>query len=391
MTATSSGSSTSQDTGRAVVEALDAAQKSLPTPAAWGVLFASPRHDLGQVLAAAHAKLPECDFLASSTAGELTERGATKGGLAAFLVTGEDTMHRVVGPERLHAEERGARALCSSFAELASRAAQKKMGQSTTLLLSDGLSPDIEKIIMDIRRATRPQQQVVGGGAGDDGALKQTFVGANQRAATSASVALHVFSARPWGVGVEHGLKPETERMTVTAAEGNVVKEIDGRPPFDVYRDYATARGLTFPPADMGAFLIQHELGVYFFEDLVKVRAPVQMAPDGSLGLVGAVPTGSSVCIVSGTKETMIHAARRAAREAREALGRSRCAGVLVFSCVCRGMLLGESYGEEIAAIKSVFPGVPIAGMLSYGEIARFKGRLDGYHNNTCVVVALPV
>jgi hypothetical protein len=28
--------------------------------------------------------------------------------------------------------------------------------------------------------------------------------------------------------------------------------------------------------------------------------------------------------------------------------------------------------------------------LLSYGEIARFNGRLDGYHNATCVVAALP-
>ncbi|MBS1153045.1 MAG: hypothetical protein H6Q89_4743 [Myxococcaceae bacterium] len=29
-------------------------------------------------------------------------------------------------------------------------------------------------------------------------------------------------------------------------------------------------------------------------------------------------------------------------------------------------------------------------GFLSYGEIARFRGRLDGWHNTTTVVTAIP-
>ena len=35
-------------------------------------------------------------------------------------------------------------------------------------------------------------------------------------------------------------------------------------------------------------------------------------------------------------------------------------------------------------------PDVPVAGLLTYGEIARFKGRLEGWHNTTAVVVAIP-
>ena len=40
--------------------------------------------------------------------------------------------------------------------------------------------------------------------------------------------------------------------------------------------------------------------------------------------------------------------------------------------------------------MRSVFPGVPIAGFLTYGEIARYSGRLDGWHNTTAVVTAIP-
>ena len=50
-------------------------------------------------------------------------------------------------------------------------------------------------------------------------------------------------------------------------------------------------------------------------------------------------------------------------------------------------MILDRGFSREIDAVQSVFPGVPIAGLLTYGEIARFKGRLEGWHNTTAVVV----
>ena len=53
-------------------------------------------------------------------------------------------------------------------------------------------------------------------------------------------------------------------------------------------------------------------------------------------------------------------------------------------------MILDAEFRREIETVQSVFPGVPIAGLLTYGEIARFKGRLDGWHNTTAVVAAIP-
>jgi small ligand-binding sensory domain FIST len=48
------------------------------------------------------------------------------------------------------------------------------------------------------------------------------------------------------------------------------------------------------------------------------------------------------------------------------------------------------SFSREIEAVRAAFPGVPVAGFLTYGEIARFKGHMDGWHNTTAVVAAIP-
>ena len=46
--------------------------------------------------------------------------------------------------------------------------------------------------------------------------------------ASNAAAALHVFSEKPWGIGVGHGLRPTTKPMRVSKAAGNVVQQVNG-------------------------------------------------------------------------------------------------------------------------------------------------------------------
>lgn len=86
----------------------------------------------------------------------------------------------------------------------------------------------------------------------------------------------------------------------------------------------------------------------------------------------------------------MVDAAKAAAREAKKNLRGREAVGLLVFDCICRGLILGDDFQREIDAISHEFPGVPLAGFLTYGEIARYGGKLQGWHNSTAVVVAIP-
>jgi len=179
--------------------------------------------------------------------------------------------------------------------------------------------------------------------------------------------------------------------MRVTKAEGNRICEIDRRPAFEVYRDYARTRfGLDLLPERAAPFFMAHQLGVFHYDSLSHARAALRVESDGSLVCAGAVSDFSSVCILTGDPAAMIDAAQRAALEAAEQLQGHPVAGVLVFDCVCREAMLGAAFDREIGAIASVFRDAPIAGFLTYGEIARARGRLEGWHNATVVVVAIP-
>lgn len=386
----SSGSSNIEDVEGALrfalEQALEAQGERVPSV---GFLFASPRHDLDRAVRQAAARLPRTSWIAASSAGELTERGLTQGGIAVMLISFGSAEHElcfasVMGEDPIN--------LARELRPRGDPLAHHKAGRQfpVTLLFGDGLSSIFERGIVEFRRRITDDHVVAGAGAGDDGALVQTAVGIQEGASFGAAAALHVWSEVPWSVGIAHGLSVASERMTVTSATGNVVHEIDGQPAIEAYRTYARSRGVELESLNLGQFLIQNELGVMLFEDLVRVRAPLAVGSAGELICAGEVPEGAQVCIVRGEPDVILEAAREAARRARAGLGELRAAGVLVFSCVCRNMTLGDEYHREARAIADIFGDTPIVGFSSYGEVARDPGRLDGYHNNSVVVVAIP-
>jgi methyl-accepting chemotaxis protein len=385
--ATLAGSGTSADRDPVSAGGAAAAQACLALAdrkPSYGFVFASPEHDLASVLRGAAGAVPGAELLGCSTAGEITERGVTHGGVAMLLVASDEIVDVSASSGVQARPAEVAERACARFAETARTAAAKGFAASTSVVLVDGLCGTGEKLVREILRGTRPYQQVVGGAAGDEGAFKATPVGARGEASHDAAAVLHVFGAKRWGVGVDHGLRPTTGKMQVTRAVGNVIHEIDGRPAFEVYRDYARGRGVTLQPETAGRFLVGNELGIYFLDQVRQARAPLSVGADGSLHCAADVPQGSFVCILDGDADAMVEAAAHAAREALSNLDGQRAAGVLLFDCVCRGMILGGAFRREIDAVRSVFPGVPIGGFLT------FKGRLDGWHNTTAVVVAIP-
>ena len=392
LTSAGSGASTRSDSAAAAREAVAAACADLDgAPPAFGFLFAGPGHDLVALVAAATAEAEGAEFLACTTAGEFTEAGLTHDGVAAFVVASDGLSHHLRFADGMKADPHGAaRKLCEDFDGLKARAFARDRLRSTTVLLTDGLAGTGEQALKAVSETTGPFQQIVGGAAGDEGRFAATAVAAGESAGADGAAALHVFGAQAWGVGVGHGLDPASDPMVVTRAEGNVLHELDGRPAFEVYRQHARQRGIELTPDNAGPYLVGNELGLYFFDKVAKARAPLSVGADGSLACAAEIPLDSTVCILDGEPDKMVAAAHRAAEEARENLNGADAAGVLLFDCVCRGMILAGGFHREIEAVRSVFGEVPVAGFLTYGEIARYRGRFGGWHNATAVVLAVP-
>lgn len=391
-TQTSTALSTAAETRVATLAAWDVARRRLSNSPLWCIVFAGPDRDLSIIQAALEEKAPGAVIIGCHTAGEFTEEGLAHNAVALMLISSDELLVAGATATGARADPLGvAKALASTWADVSASAAARGLGASTSVMLVDGLAGSGDRVVKEYQGATRVFQQIVGGAAGDEGRFTSTGVlGPDGSTSDGASVA-QVFGRRPWGAGAGHGLAPASKRMKVTRAKGSSLMEIDGKPAFEAYQAHAASKGVTLTEANRGRYLIGNEIGVYFLDSLHHARAPVGVDVDGSLKLVADITEGASICILDGEPDAMVEACRQAALQAKTSLKGHPAAGVLVFDCVCRGMILGATgFEREIDAVRRVFPGVPVLGFLTYGEIARFGGRLDGWHNTTSVVAAIP-
>jgi hypothetical protein len=308
-----------------------------------------------------------------------------------LLVASERLRCRAVATRGVAASpDAAAKALAAPFAALQKQATAAGLGLGTTVLLVDGLAGSGEALAQGLLKHTRLFQQVVGAAAGDGGQFKAAPAGGPGAEGADVAAAAHVFDRVPWGVGVDHGFTPTGAPLTATRASARTLQTLDAGPAYDAYRAAAEAAGTPLPREGAGAHLITHPLGIHFLGEVHRLRAAMGAGPEGELKLLVPLAVGEVVSIMEATPDALVAAAGRAAAEARDRLGASEAAGVLVFDCLSRGMVLGREFQREIDAVKAVFPGAPLAGFLGYGQLARYRSPRAGWHTGAVVVTAIP-
>ncbi len=350
------------------------------------LVFASPKTELGPVLSSAAARFPGARTIGASSSGEFTQDGDGEGTVALFAVAGDYKVFAGFG-EGLSKSPSAAVA-----AALAGQPAQVHgYPHRTGILLLDPLAGHSEEAAL-LLAAELGDAPIVGGAAGDDLAMKKTFVGVEETSGSDAVVVATIFSKSPLGIGVKHGHAPLSDKLTVTRADGSVVLEIDGRPAFEVWlertRDRARALGID-PMENPGAYLLRFEAGLRVGHGF-KVRAP--LAPKEGGGILFATPLdeGTVFQIMESDASAQIDSAVEAAHAARRAVEPNGVAGALVFDCICRNLILGQEYAPMLGRISEALGGAPLSGFETYGEIAMNAHDMSGFHNTTTVVLAFP-
>ena len=354
-------------------------------------VFASTSQPLGDVVAALQKEFPSATVMGASTAGEFTEEKDAKSSAALFALAGDYVVHAGIGTNlSANPQQAVAAALEGLPREL------HGYPHRTAILLLDPLAGNGEETTLITSAMLGEDVRLAGGAAGDDLAMKQTFVAAGGKAAPDAVVVGLVFSKQALGVGVCHGHRPLSDPLKVTRAEGNVVVEIEGRRAWDVWlektKGAAAAQGIdvaTLKPDDEGAYLLTYEAGLAHGSEY-KVRAPLSRSEDGSISFACGIPEGSVIRITESQPERQVDSAREAARRAREQLGGAAPAGAIVFDCICRNLILDKDFVRAVRGMSEELGGVPLAGFETYGEIALDAGDMSGFHNTTSVVLAFP-
>jgi small ligand-binding sensory domain FIST len=192
---------------------------------------------------------------------------------------------------------------------------------------------------------------------------------------------------------VSQGASPIGPELTITAAEGNIIDELAGRPALEKLRETIE----TLEAEDLR--LVQ---GGLLMGIVVDGNKPDYVQGDFLVrGLVGADPATGKVAVAADVhpgQVVRLHArdADSADRDLRGALGVRMAAlggrtpaGALVFSCNGRGRSMFPSADHDARAVDEELLGAPVAGFFAAGEIGPVGGA-NFLHSFTATVAVFP-
>ncbi len=226
----------------------------------------------------------------------------------------------------------------------------------------------------------------VGGGAASlkPGAAASLFCNEGLIKDAAVLLALEI----PSGVGVSHGWQPIGQPMQATETEGNIIRTIDFRPAFDVYREaVAAASGVTFGKEDFLMVTRGYPFGIARINMEMIVRDPLKVEADGSLVCAGEVPQDSYIFVMNGDEASLTEAAGKAGSMAAAALSGPSAGTGIIIDCISRLMFLGDNFPREVSRMSPA--GMQCAGACTVGEIANSGAEFLEFYNKTAVVAAM--
>jgi small ligand-binding sensory domain FIST len=170
---------------------------------------------------------------------------------------------------------------------------------------------------------------------------------------------------------VSQGCRPIGSPLTVTAADGNVVRALAGRPALDRLMEVVDAlddadRALAARGLHLGRVIDEHrsEFGRGDF----LIRAVL-----GADRSTGGVAVGDTV-EVGATVQFQVRDAAAADEDLRSLMEGRSAAGALVFTCNGRGSHLFGVADHDASVISEAIDGRPLAGMFCAGEMGPVGG-----------------
>ncbi|RCV64176.1 methyl-accepting chemotaxis protein [Methanophagales archaeon] len=363
------------------------------------IVLSSSVYDHREVVEVVREATDNAPLIGSSSAGEFTEDKVESGSVAVGLLSSDDI--KVFSAIAEGVKEDPEAAIKAVVAKLPDNV--DDYPYLTAIILIDGLSGVGEEVTLLASYHFGKDLKIVGGMAGDDFKMEKTVVFSDDNVCTNALNVCLLASKMPLFTGIKHAHTPLSRALKMTRAEGNVLYEIDNRPAWAIWKEetaeIARKNGIDAEelktPAEIAQFFTNYTLGLATEkEGEYKIRWPVSINEDGALSFTCGIAEGSVFRIMDGSNiKDQINAAGKAADIAKqnaENAGYSDFAGVIVFECGHRQLILGDRFSEAVDRFKNVLPGVPLLGWETYGEIRMEPGQFSGFHNTTSVVLLIP-
>ncbi len=204
-----------------------------------------------------------------------------------------------------------------------------------------------------------------------------------------AFLAVGMYSKIPISTGYGHGLYPLVPKRA-TSVSGDVIVELDGKPAYEVWKDYLVRKGHDGDDIDKepGKYLSRFLFGIPDPSSprQPKVRMALGITKEGGIRLSGLVKENSTVWFMEARKERMIDQAGTSVIRAIEGLKEGKPSGAWVISSLVRFLNMKNDYFEELHAIRRKL-GIPFIGFNSAGEFYRPTSTMKWYHNSSVITM----
>ncbi len=351
--------------GQAIV-GLKNAQASL------ALIFTSTEFAHPLVLTAANNLLGEIPILGCSSQMILTTQGAFKYGFAILLISlSQQTFFNIGAVKNVNKNTS-----LSSGEELANKLLYgfKNVRRSLSIIFSDKLITDGINLINGLQENLGRSFPLIGASSSDDFGNQKTFQYVNSELLSESCSGIIFGGKCNFGFGIKHGWLALGKIRTVTAASGNIIKEIDGSPAVKLYEDYL-AKDTMELAKELRRISISYPIGIYLQgEKEYLLRNIISIKDDGSLVTQGDVPQNSKIRLMISTEDSRLKAAIAASEEAKRNFGVEKIKFVMVFDSAARLALLGRQNNIELGVIREVFgKDTPLIGISTNGEQAPLK------------------
>ncbi len=265
------------------------------------------------------------------------------------------------------------------------------VGASAMVLLADPYSFPTDRVLQEIARVA-PGVPVLGGLSSARTLDGDSALICDDRVVSGGAVGARLEDVEVLPC-VSQGAVPIGPPMTVTAADGHVIRTLDDRPALEALRDVVDALSVAERGMVAGGLLLGlcvAEGGPDRGDDEFLVRGLLGADPEA-----GTVAVGNAVCAGNRVR---LHARDAGSADAdlrtelglrREALGDAAPAGTLMFTCNGRGVGMFGVANHDATMVADELGGPPAAGFFAAGEIGPVGGQ-PFLHGFTATVAVFP-
>jgi hypothetical protein len=239
----------------------------------------------------------------------------------------------------------------------------KEPDSKVFILFTDGLHTNGEEFLHGILKES-PNVVISGGLAGDNGSFSGTYLICQDKILTHGAVGVSINSTELI-VHNDYSFAWENigREFIVNKSTKNVVYEIDGMTPVELYKKYLGDEVANLLPS------IGIEFPLIIQEDGLKIaRAVSAKNIDGSLVFTGNIKAGAKVRFGVGNINLLVKDSKQLALD----VSKFSSENIFVYSCMARRRFLGEQAGIDLKYLSKI---TSVSGFFTYGEFFSHNGK----------------